>query len=157
MSQSNETMESTSEDGTPSKADSKTVLKGYDLERYYPITAGPFKSHVGDVQAVDGVDIEIKQGYTQGLVGESGCGKSTLAEILVGLDEPTGGHIYYDMEPSVAEEIDELENTPPEDRTGSEQTRLTELRKQHEINTIKGKRKDEFRKNTQFVFQNPTS
>ncbi len=48
------------------------------------------------LHAVDGVSFEIKKGKTLALVGESGCGKSTVAKLLVGLYEPTRGHLTYD-------------------------------------------------------------
>ena len=48
------------------------------------------------VQAVAGIDIEIRKGETFSLVGESGCGKSTVARLVVGLYPPTEGSIEFD-------------------------------------------------------------
>ena len=47
------------------------------------------------IHAVSGVNFNIDFGETLGLVGESGCGKSTVARAIVGLQKPTGGHVYY--------------------------------------------------------------
>lgn len=43
------------------------------------------------VHALNGMDLQIRQGETLGIVGESGCGKSTLAQLLMGMLKPTQG------------------------------------------------------------------
>ena len=46
------------------------------LRKLFPITRGIlFQKRIGDVHAVDGVDLDIHRGQTLGLVGETGCGK----------------------------------------------------------------------------------
>lgn len=45
------------------------------------------------VHALNGLDLQIRQGETLGIVGESGCGKSTLAQLLMGMIKPSQG--YY--------------------------------------------------------------
>ncbi|MDF2588569.1 MAG: appF2 [Anaerocolumna sp.] len=66
------------------------------LKKYYPIRDGIITHTIGNVYAIDGVDLTIHQGETLGLVGESGCGKSTLGRQIVSLEKPTDGQIIYD-------------------------------------------------------------
>jgi oligopeptide transport system ATP-binding protein len=75
---------------------SEAVLEVRDLVKYFPLTQGiVFKRQIGAVQAVDGVSFDLMSGETLGVVGESGCGKSTLARLLMALERPTSGHVYY--------------------------------------------------------------
>ena len=54
------------------------------------------------IHAVDGVDFEVNSGEVFGIIGESGCGKSTLGRLLVRLEEPTEGDIFFNGESSKA-------------------------------------------------------
>ena len=47
----------------------------------------------GEVQAVDGIDVEIGDGEFFSLIGPSGCGKTTTLRMIAGLVEPTAGRI----------------------------------------------------------------
>jgi len=51
------------------------------------------------VQAVRGVDLEIKQGEMVAIMGPSGCGKTTLLNLLSGIDEPSAGQVIVTGRP----------------------------------------------------------
>jgi peptide/nickel transport system ATP-binding protein/oligopeptide transport system ATP-binding protein len=61
----------------------KSLLKIEDLKTY-------FFTVVGTVKAIDGVNLEIREGESVGLVGESGSGKSTLAFSILKIVPPPG-------------------------------------------------------------------
>jgi peptide/nickel transport system ATP-binding protein/oligopeptide transport system ATP-binding protein len=71
------------------------ILRVEDLYKHFPIRAGIMKRTVGQIHAVDGVDLSIHAGETLGLVGESGCGKTTLSRTLIRLTDPTKGKIEF--------------------------------------------------------------
>jgi peptide/nickel transport system ATP-binding protein len=73
------------------------LVETRDLRVWFPIKSGiVLDRHVGDVKAVDGVDLTVWRGETLGLVGESGCGKSTVGRTLLRLYAPTGGEVIFD-------------------------------------------------------------
>lgn len=60
-----------------------TVVETRDLRKSF-----------GEVKAVDGIDLAIREGELLVVLGPSGCGKTTLMRMIAGLEIPTGGDIY---------------------------------------------------------------
>jgi len=65
------------------------VIEGYGLYKRYQIGSSI-------INAVNGIDIQIRRGEFVSIVGPSGSGKSTLLSLLGGLSRPTEGRIFID-------------------------------------------------------------
>ena len=77
----------------------QVILEARDLKKHFPVTRGIILARVtGYIKAVDGVSFQIRAGETLGIVGESGCGKTTTAKMVLMLEQPTEGNIYYQGE-----------------------------------------------------------
>lgn len=74
------------------------ILRVENLKVYFPL-----KRTIEDIvarrqrflKAVDNVSFNMPEGAIMALVGESGSGKTTIARTVVGLVEPTDGHVYF--------------------------------------------------------------
>jgi microcin C transport system ATP-binding protein len=78
----------------PEDAKAKTILETKDLRVWFPIRRGFLRRTVGYIKAVDGIDLEVKQGQTLGVVGESGSGKTTLGLAVLRLISSDGPIVY---------------------------------------------------------------
>src|SRR2546426_1305403 len=64
-----------------------------DLEPETVISVRDLRVQFGDREVLHGIDLDVGRGETLVILGGSGSGKSTLLRVLVGLQEPSGGHI----------------------------------------------------------------
>jgi peptide/nickel transport system ATP-binding protein len=77
------------------RAEHPVILKVDSLVKEFPLRRGLFNRNAGAVQAVSGVSFEVREGETFGLVGESGCGKTTIGRLLVSIESPDAGSIFF--------------------------------------------------------------
>lgn len=72
-----------------------TLLQVRRLKIHFPISMGGLFGKTIPLKAVDGVDFDLNEGETLGVVGESGCGKSTLGRGVLQLLDPTDGQVVW--------------------------------------------------------------
>ena len=75
----------------------KKVYKLYDkpsdrMKEAFGFKRGGVKEHY----ALNGIDMEIFQGETVGIIGTNGSGKSTILKIITGVVNPTAGEVHVD-------------------------------------------------------------
>ena len=71
------------------------VLSVHHLTKHFEVSGG-LRNAGGTVRAVQDVSFDIYPGETLGLVGESGCGKTTVGRLILRLEEPTDGEIFFE-------------------------------------------------------------
>jgi oligopeptide transport system ATP-binding protein len=76
----------------------RNLVEVKNLVKHFPIRGGVFLKEVASVKAVDQVNLTISAGETLGLVGESGCGKTTLGRLILRLEEPSSGEVFFEEE-----------------------------------------------------------
>ncbi|MFK0163193.1 ABC transporter ATP-binding protein [Rhizobium sp. NPDC090279] len=74
-----------------------------EAENSAPQAAGAAAIHIkgldksfGNNRVLRGIDLDIAAGQFVAVIGKSGCGKSTLLRILMGLEEPSAGHLRFE-------------------------------------------------------------
>lgn len=77
------------------------ILEAKELRKIYGVGEG-------EVRALDGASLTIKNGEFVAIVGTSGSGKSTMLHMLGGLDRPTSGTVVVDGKDIFAFKDDEL-------------------------------------------------
>jgi putative spermidine/putrescine transport system ATP-binding protein len=70
---------------SPAPADSSTKSVAVRLERV--------EKRYGDVIAVDGVDLDVRDGEFFSMLGPSGSGKTTTLRMIAGFEQPTSGRV----------------------------------------------------------------
>ena len=84
-------------DDTATSPPPSEFLEVRHLVKEFPVTSGAvLQRRIGSVKAVSDVSIKVAKGETFGLVGESGCGKTTIGRVIVGLERPTSGEIWFE-------------------------------------------------------------
>ncbi|MBE8539036.1 oligopeptide/dipeptide ABC transporter ATP-binding protein [Geoglobus acetivorans] len=75
------------------------MIQVKNLKKYYPVQKSAIEAMLSRkreyIRAVDGISFSMGKGEVLSLVGESGCGKTTTGRMIVGLENPTEGSIFY--------------------------------------------------------------
>ncbi len=66
-----------------------------NLKKHYEVKKGLFTKPT-IIKAVNDISFNVEKGEVHSIVGESGCGKSTTAKLLMTIEEPTEGEIFFE-------------------------------------------------------------
>ena len=76
-------------------AASSCLLDVRDVHRHYRQLRRSLLTPPRNTHALKGVSFRLGHGQSLALVGESGSGKSTLARIIMALDKPDSGSVWF--------------------------------------------------------------
>lgn len=68
-----------------------SFLQVQGLKKTFPGIAGS-----EDLIVFDNINFELHRGEFVCIIGHSGCGKTTILNVLAGLEQPSGGHVFMD-------------------------------------------------------------
>jgi oligopeptide/dipeptide ABC transporter ATP-binding protein len=71
------------------------IIRTENVEKFYPVKRDFFGRVKKWFRALGGVSVELREGETLGVIGESGSGKTTLAKIVLDLEKPTQGKVFF--------------------------------------------------------------
>jgi oligopeptide/dipeptide ABC transporter ATP-binding protein len=92
-------------------------VEGLSVE--FPVKQGLLRRTVGQLRALDAVDLRLRRGQILAVVGEAGAGKTTLARVIAGLLPPSAGKVLLE-----GKDLAVLSKT--EQRSALEQIRMVE-------------------------------
>ena len=76
----------------------RNLRKHYEVNKALSFFGKDIIGKTDLLKAVDNVSFDVPKGKTFGLVGESGCGKTTTGKLILQLENPTAGEIYFQGE-----------------------------------------------------------
>ena len=76
----------------------RNLRKHYEVNKALSIFGKDILGKTDLLKAVDNVSFDVPKGKTFGLVGESGCGKTTTGKLILQLEKPTEGQIFFQGE-----------------------------------------------------------
>ena len=71
------------------------ILEVKEVFKSFPVKKNFFGKVEKVIRALNGVSLSISEKETIGVIGESGCGKSTLGKVILDLEKPERGKVFY--------------------------------------------------------------
>jgi peptide/nickel transport system ATP-binding protein len=73
----------------------QVLLDVQNVSQQYALPKPSLFAKAGHIQALKDVSFQLAAGKSMGIVGESGSGKSTLARLVMALEKPTQGKVFF--------------------------------------------------------------